>query len=127
MRKIEEKGLGPMHMRSDLAESPEKFAHDDELIEARDPKPARDHPKRKNRERGEPGPPSAPNVTGATLSAASQLENQNSGQQERVNDRPFDQHSRGQQTKHDPPVFGRPRLLVSNFLPDQESDQTNHQ
>src|SRR5438270_925434 len=120
-----------MDVRSDFAETGKKFADDNQFVKARYPKPARDHPDKENRERRQPRPPPTPSVVEAgpsrtgILPAASYFKHHNSREQERVENRSFDQHSRAEQTKHDPAVACVPRLTLSNFFPNQKADQEN--
>ena len=97
MREIEKERLGAMHVGADFAEAREKFTHDDHLIKVRHPQPSRDDPDQKYRERCKPRPPAAPCRVAAGVSPVfPKLENHDPRQQERVNDRAFDQHSERQ-------------------------------
>src|SRR6266404_5791587 len=122
MRDVEEERLSAVHVGADFAEARQKFADNDKLIKARHPKTTRDYPNQKNSERREPRPPAAPRFRAFRFSKG-ELINNDTGKQERVDDRALDQHSGRQQTKHDPTIARRPSLLAPNFFPNQESDQ----
>src|SRR6267143_3350248 len=123
VREIIKDRLRAMHS---LAEPAEKFLHDDLLIEARDELDAADHPYRKQRERRNPWPRATPRIR-PTPSSGEPLKQHDAWKQKREDDRPLDEHGSGEQGEHFPSLARLPRLAGANFLPDQKSQQKDHQ
>src|ERR1700731_3601293 len=109
-----------------LAEPAEKFLHDDLLIEARDELDTADHPHRKQRERRNQWPRAAPCIRPTPFSGEP-LKEHDAWKQKREYDRPLDEHGSREQGEHFPSLTRLPRLAAANFLPDQESQQKDHQ
>src|SRR5207302_3319855 len=124
VRNVEKERLRAMDVCSDFAEARQKFADDHQFVKTRDPKPSGDDPNQKDRQRREPWPPTAPCGCPFHFSET-QLISEDPGKQKLIDDRAFDQHSRGQQTKHHESISAIPRLLLPDFFPDQKSAQKN--
>src|SRR4029453_6450868 len=124
MRQVKIKWLGPMDR---FAKAPYEFAHDDLIEEARLRQNPADHPQKKDTERSEPWPPAAPRAVAAGVSPASPLKQRNARKQKRINNRSLDQHCDREQCKHVKSISRFPRFLFSDFSPDQQADQKNHE
>jgi hypothetical protein len=62
-----------------------------------------------------------------SVSPTSPLKQRDAGQQKRVNNRSLDQHRDREQCEDANSISWFPCLLFSDFLPDQEADEKNHE
>src|SRR5437773_12218975 len=131
MRQIEKERLRPMNCFTKAAD---EFAHHNFLIKLWLKPKAPAYPDEKNRERGNPRPPTEPGATRLRFRRArrscpttAQLEQRNARQQKGINNRTFDQHRRGEQYKHVNLIARFPVASGSDFLPDQQADQKKHE
>ena len=124
MRKIKIERLRPVHP---FAKSAGELPDDNVLGEIRHAHDSSHDPENKDRERSQPGPPPAPRGDRVAATSIPPLKRNNPRQQERVNDRPLDQHSRAQEQKKNEAITRLPWFPFSNFLPDQPPDRKQDQ
>src|SRR5438132_9744918 len=103
MRQIKKERMWPMNCFTKAAD---EFAHHNFLVKSWLKPNAPAYPDEKNRERGNPRPPTGQDATQIRFRhtrrsrpTTVQLEHRNARQQKSVNDRTFDQHRRGEQNK----------------------------
>src|SRR5437867_6120717 len=130
MRQIKKERLRPMNYFTKAAD---EFAHHNFLVKSWLKPNAPAYPDEKNRERGNPRPPTGPGATRIrfrrtrrSCPTKERLEQRNARQQKSVNNRTFDQHRRGEQNKDVHLIAQFPFVFMSDPLPDQQADQKNH-
>src|SRR3981081_3602659 len=104
----------------DRAKAAEEFVNDDLLVKTGLRNDPADHPNKKNSERNKPRPPATPcawnrNASPARTFPPAPLVRGDPRQQERVDDRTFDEKANENQGKHYPLIAAFPCFLFLNF------------